>query len=341
MIRRSVLLGMHSHRSSSCPSYVDICRLRVTHRVTRRLFSISLFWLQTGLLVLGCGSADDQLREYRESLKEEKHRIDLRNNALYPIRYVAADGDSVRKELIPLIPQLRELQEISFNKFSLSLADLQIVGQSKSIKRIHLFNCDLEPRSIPALNEVPQLKQLLLVRCKLDDKIFKDLSGFHSLTQLDLGGNQITSISELSDLDLPNLRKLELGGNPIDDEGFKPIQKMKQLTSVDILDCKVTFEGCKVAAPLLGLIRPPMPNMSLEEKWQLKLAYDRERVEAVKRGEPILPVSHYPFKAFERGGFINDSIIERLEREFGTVPGIEEANKNGVKRPIPKIDLGY
>jgi hypothetical protein len=139
---------------------------------------------------------------------------------------------------------------------------------------------------------------------------------------LELVGNKVTSISELSKLEIPKLKSLYLVGNPIDDEGFKTIKELKQLESLSILETKVTPAGCKAAASLLRLTSFGMPNMSLEDQWRVKLAFDEARLEAVKRGEKILPVTQYPFYYLESGGFFDNATIERLRREVGEAPPV-------------------
>lgn len=292
------------------------------------------------MITIGCQAPDEELHAYILTLKEEKHRLDVGSQLVGPIYKISASGNDLKARLFPMIPGLRDLHELSLNKFVLTYVDLEIIAKSKAIRRINMQNCQIEAKALAALKTMPSLNALSIIVSNLDDELICELDGFLSLRKLDITANRVTSLRKLSSLELPNLTHLELGSNPIDDDGFRPIQAMTHLIFVNILDTKVTVEGCKLAAPLLGLGGFAMPNMSKEERWQVKLAFDQERVEAVKRGEPILPASHYPFSGFELGGFINDSIIERLRRELGTVPGIEEANANGAKRPIPPPDYG-
>ncbi len=78
---------------------------------------------------------------------------------------------------------------------------------------------------------------------------------------------------------------------------------MTQLIKVVFLDTKVTVEGCKAAAPLLGLLALGMPNMSFKEQREVKAAFDEERRKAIEAGKEVLPVDKYPFAYLEVGFF--------------------------------------
>ncbi len=273
------------------------------------------------------------------TLDESDPRITLRWAHSKVIFATVSRTDSWRA-LRPHLNNSTSLHQLSINFCELGRDDFEAIAKLPSLKKLFIRKSTFTPKDIDSLFPLKQLRLLQVSMCMLRNTDLKYFHGFHQIRRLHLQANEITSIGELAKLGLTNVEYLELGLNPIDDDGFKPIQAMSHLICVNILDTKVTVEGCKLAAPLLGLAGLNGPNMSKEERWQVKLAFDQERVEAVKRGEPILPASHYPFAGFELGGFINDSIIERLRRELGSVPGIEEANANGAKRPIPPPDYG-
>lgn len=100
------------------------------------------------------------------------------------------------------------------------------------LEKLELSNCE-QITDISSLQQLPRLKEIYLLHCKITDFTF--LQNMQSLTGLGLDlPKHITNINYLENLE--KLEKLGLSGDQnISD--FRPLLKLKSLKSLHLLDC--------------------------------------------------------------------------------------------------------
>jgi hypothetical protein len=218
------------------------------------------------------------------------------------------NGDKCLQRVLPLLEGTIHVDRIVIYFCNLKSAQLRSLSQIRTLTKIEISGGTIDDqKDLQEFRKLPELSLLHLKQCKLNNDIFVHLDGLSNLRELGLDGNQISSVTGLAKIDLPELVSLAIASNPIDDEGFRDIVLLPKLECVDILDNPISVEGCKQAAPLLNLRSFALPNMPIAKQREVKAAFDEARRDATSKGIAILPEKEYPF-AYLESGFFKDRL---------------------------------
>ena len=217
---------------------------------------------------------------------------------------LSVNGDKSLQRVLPLLENSIHIDQIFIQFCNLQSAHFRSLSGLRTLTKIKIFGGTIsDQKDLVELRKLPKLSLLQLGVGKLQNDVFEYLDSLKNLRDLDLDGNQITSITGLAKINLPELLHLSVASNPIDDEGFNDIVLLPRLEYIHILDTPITVEGCKQAASLLKLRSFSMPNMSIAKQREVKAAFDEARRDAQSKSIEILPEKEYPFAYLESGFF--------------------------------------
>lgn len=215
---------------------------------------------------------------------------------------LSVHGDNSLQRLLPLIQDSTPIDRLFLQNCNLRTEQFRVLSRIQTLKNLEIAGGSIqEKKDLCELRQLPELRVLHLRACKLDDEVFKSLDGLTNVRDLDLDGNQISSVTGLTTINLPKLLHLALASNPINDVGFRDIVLMPRLEYIHILDTQISVEGCKLASALLKLRSFSIPNMPISQQREIKAAFDEARRDAISKGIEILPEKEYPFAYLESG----------------------------------------
>ena len=211
------------------------------------------------------------------------------------IASLSVSGDNSLQRVLPLIQGSIRIDRIYVQFCKLQTEEIRSLSRIRTLTKLEISGGSIqEQKDLQELKQLPELKVLHLCGCKLDNEVFKHLDGLMNLRYLSLDDNQISSITGLTKINLPELLHLAVASNPIDDEGFKDIVLLPRLEHIHILDTQISVEGCKLAARLLKLRSFAMPNMQIAKQREVKAAFDDARLAARAKGVWMIQVNRKP-----------------------------------------------
>lgn len=222
------------------------------------------------------------------------------------IKSLSVHGDKSLQRLLPLTEGSIPIDRMFLQYCNLQTNEFKLLSKIRTLKNLEIAGGSIhEQKNLEELRQLPDLRTLHLRACKLDNEVFKSLDGLMNVSDLDLDGNQISSITGLTKINLPKLLHFAVASNPINDEGFKDIVLLPKLEHIHILDTQISVEGCKLASALFMLRSFSMPNMPIAKQREVKAAFDEARRDAQLKGIAVLPEKEYPFAYLESGFFKN------------------------------------
>jgi Leucine-rich repeat (LRR) protein len=154
--------------------------------------------------------------------------------------------DHMLERAMPYVGYLKGLRVLFFDRSDINDADLSKVNNLPRLCYINLFLTQINGSCFAHLSTFPELYQLDVPFCHLDQKKIANLAQIRKLRYLDLCRTHMTIVGARSLSKLTGLTRLNLQQNlKFDDQCIKYLQPLKKLTWLDLRRTKVTFEGIK------------------------------------------------------------------------------------------------
>jgi Leucine-rich repeat (LRR) protein len=142
------------------------------------------------------------------------------------------------------------LESLSFCYSRLSSANVQLLAQLQSLKRLDLSHARVDAAAISALSSLPRLETLGLARTDPTAAVVNALADFPALVELDLSQNDLGKKSDVSLAPLTFLRKLSVSSSGLSNA---LCEELATLTELRELDLSYNSVGLEAAEQLGGL----------------------------------------------------------------------------------------
>ena len=167
-------------------------------------------------------------------------------------------------EIFACVAMFPEVQELSVAHADIDDLRLQYLQGLSHLKKLVLHNTDVSDEGLAIVGKLTNLESLDLSESQFVGWGFSQLKSLTKLTSLDLNRNWRLGDSALEPLgDLKRLERLDLTGNSfIRPEGFRHLERIKSLKSLDVAGTRLNDDGLTWIAklPLQTL------NLGLESK---------------------------------------------------------------------------
>jgi penicillin V acylase-like amidase (Ntn superfamily) len=176
--------------------------------------------------------------------------------------------------VVPLLAQLRDLEELSLSNPALTDADLRALHGLPKLRSLGLMGAPIHDDALAVLRTLPELRILNVIGTKITDAGLAHLHGF-TLEYLGLKGTAVTDagvaeLTRLEDLEalniadtritdaglahiarIPGLKGLNVSGTKITDAGLIHLKPIPKLTKLNVTGTAVTEQGVKDAKKFL------------------------------------------------------------------------------------------
>ncbi len=159
---------------------------------------------------------------------------------------------------------------VIFNNSPLTVDDLTPISALPQLRNIALHNCDLDDEHLQSLADLSVLNTIILSGNRITDAGLGHLSRLTELESLELSDNEIDGSGLEYLKGMTNLRLLGLHHNPVTDDGLVHVADFRNLQHLGLADSNVTDEGLKHLASLknlryLGLSRTYVTRAAVKE----------------------------------------------------------------------------
>ena len=176
-------------------------------------------------------------------LKEVSPGLDVLRLSFMPM---ADCEDHMLERAMPFVENLKGLRALFFDRSDASDLEVSKLKSLPHLCYISFFLSRVDGSCFKTLSAFPELYQLDVPCCHIDQKNIAYLAQIRKLKYLDLDRTGMTIVGARSLSKLTTLVRLDLGQNPkLDDECVKCLQPLKKLYWLDLQSTKVTFEGIK------------------------------------------------------------------------------------------------
>lgn len=158
-------------------------------------------------------------------------------------------GAPLLVEDLKAIGQLQQLQSLSLPKdLALTVTGAKQIARLVKLQELRLYGVDVDDASFVELATLTNLRRLDLSHTRVTDLGLKTLTNMRQLTHLELtrysGEEQISDLCLETIAKLTELQRLSLSGK-VSDQGLARVVKLPNLTSLAILNTRITPGGLK------------------------------------------------------------------------------------------------
>jgi penicillin V acylase-like amidase (Ntn superfamily) len=150
--------------------------------------------------------------------------------------------------VIPLLPQLRDLESLTMGVPSLTDADVRALQGLPKLKSVGLMGAPIGDESLEVMKSLPALRELNVIGTKVTDAGLAHLEGLTQLEYLGLKGTAVTDAGLEHLRGLTGLTNLNLADTKVSDAGLVHLVGMPRLESVNLSNTNVTDAGLATLA---------------------------------------------------------------------------------------------
>lgn len=156
-----------------------------------------------------------------------------------------ADAPMTDQQLTDLVKLDGKLLDLLVDRGGISDQNVQSIARIRSLEHLRIRESQLSDAALDVLakGNLRSLRILNLPQSAITARGIEYLRQFPALTQLRLGGPQLTDEAALAIAGLPALKSLHLIGPKLSDEGLRHLATAPHLASLYIDDCPLSDEA--------------------------------------------------------------------------------------------------
>jgi hypothetical protein len=203
------------------------------------------------------GSKDtDEQRALAESLKRAGAEISLQDGHVIS---VVIDQDKDIEKLLPLLPKLPDLEELSIHNSKMNDSRMAVVKGMPKLSLLKLTTSPVGDDGLRVVKTLPRLRSLYLGATKVTDAGLVHLKALPQLENLIFRDTDVTDAGVSCLEGLTNVTGLNLAGTKVTDGCLKHLTGMSRLTKLNVSRTAVTAEG-------LARVKKSLPVFVMVEK---------------------------------------------------------------------------
>lgn len=145
--------------------------------------------------------------------------------------------------VIPLLPQLRDLETLSMGNAALKDADVSALRGLPKLRSLGLMNAPIGDTSLEVLKTLPELRELNIIGTKVTDAGLVHLQGMTKLEYLGLKDTAIGDAGLVHLKGLTSLNTLNLANTKVTDAGLVHLAGLTRLEGLNVSNCNITDAG--------------------------------------------------------------------------------------------------
>jgi hypothetical protein len=154
--------------------------------------------------------------------------------------------DHMLERAMGYVENLKTIRAIIFDRSEVTDVEVSKLKNLPHLCYLNFFLTQIDGSCFKNLSAFPELYQLDVPTCHLDQRTIADLAQIRKLRYLDLGRTGMSIVGARSLSKLTTLVRLNLSQNyQFDDACIKNLQPLTKLSWLDVRQTKVTFEGIK------------------------------------------------------------------------------------------------
>jgi len=155
--------------------------------------------------------------------------------------------------VIPLLPQLHDLESLTMGGPSVTDADVRALRGLPKLKSLGLMGAPIGDESLEVMRTLPALRELNIIATRVTDAGLVHLQGLTGLEYLGLKGTAVGDAGLENLKGLTGLNNLNLADTRVSDAGLVHLIGMTSLEAVNLSNDNVTDAGLAQLARVTGL----------------------------------------------------------------------------------------
>ncbi len=207
----------------------------------------SLTWRKAAIsaaaLLIACGALAvmvDSKREKAIAAAKEYGRVVGLGGRVYSVSL--HDREAVDK-VLPLLQHVSELRELKIGGVDLTVADIQRIGELKTLTSLWLNACGLRDAEVASLDKLTQLTELHMISNPITDRGLQLLGRMTQLKYVDLSATEIQGEGLKYLAAATDLEELRLTNTRIDDTSIGVCAQLKNLKRLYFSETAITLKG--------------------------------------------------------------------------------------------------
>jgi hypothetical protein len=155
------------------------------------------------------------------------------------VRWIEAEKGEFSDEAMQYLPHLSQLEWLEIGGGSVSPSGITYLKDCVSLRRLYIHDIRLGNDELAWLSNLQNLKALSLQRTGITGKALKNLTGFGTLTVLNLSGDSIDDDDMNRIAQIKGLEVLALADTKITGIGIAKLEGMASLNELNMTHCRV------------------------------------------------------------------------------------------------------
>jgi Leucine Rich repeat len=210
--------------------------------------SYEFAWSVIGMLTIGCGYGA-QLDDNTAIAMLQKHEckfIRETGKPGMPVIEIAMAGQLLDDELLSVVPVFKQLQSLSIVTDGDNVGQaLQSLEDMKQLRRLVIRRCKLRDVDVTRIATVSGLRVLDIRIVGMTDARLKELSNLKDLQELHIKGEDVTNAGMSEIGMLTHLQILSLRNTRVGDVGLRDVAKISNLQELNLVQTEITDQGLK------------------------------------------------------------------------------------------------